>query len=128
VASWSREAGDMALMKTDRPHRCARGLVTIDQLWTLATTWYSTRLQENSRCPQSDEMRSIFDSLSLGGDLWDPQSVTFQVFTFGNVKCLDLTLLPFLRVIAVTSHRYFANSFCKRLFSLADCPIEYRIV
>jgi hypothetical protein len=35
-----------------------RPLVTMDQLWTLATTWYSTRLHENSRRPQADEMRS----------------------------------------------------------------------
>src|SRR5205814_8838979 len=51
-----------------------RPLVTMDQLWTLATTWYSTRLQENSRRPQPDEMRSIFAGLGLGGDFWDPQS------------------------------------------------------
>ena len=54
-----------------------RPLVTMDQLWTLATTWYSTRLQENSRRPQPDEMRSIFAGLGLGGDFWDPQSVSF---------------------------------------------------
>ena len=40
-----------------------RPLVTMDQLWTLATTWYSTRLQQNSRRPQPDEMRFIFASL-----------------------------------------------------------------
>ena len=38
---------------------------------------YSTRLQENSRRPQPDEMRSIFAGLGLGGDFWDPQSDTF---------------------------------------------------
>jgi hypothetical protein len=54
-----------------------RPLVTIDQLWTLATTWYSMRLQENSRRPQPDEMRSIFAGLGLGGDFWDSQSDTF---------------------------------------------------
>jgi hypothetical protein len=37
-----------------------RPLVTMDQLWTLAKTWYSTRLQEHSRRPQPNEMRSIF--------------------------------------------------------------------
>src|SRR5436190_12492948 len=46
-----------------------RPLVTMDQLWTLATTWYSTRLQDNSRRPQPDEMRSIFARLGLEGDL-----------------------------------------------------------
>ncbi len=54
-----------------------RPLVTMDQLWTLATTWYSTRLQENSRRPQPDEMRSIFAGLGLGGDFWNPQSDSF---------------------------------------------------
>jgi hypothetical protein len=37
----------------------------------------STRLQENSRRPQPDEMRSIFARLGLGGDFWDPQSDSF---------------------------------------------------
>jgi hypothetical protein len=53
-----------------------RPLVTMDQLWTLATTWYSTRLQEDSRRPQPDEMVSIFAKLGLAGDFWDPQSDT----------------------------------------------------
>jgi hypothetical protein len=61
--------------------------VTMDQLWTLATTWYpdapqpgeggSTRLQEDSRRPQPDEMRLIFAGLGLGDDFWDPQSDSF---------------------------------------------------
>ncbi len=38
----------------------------------------STRLQENSRRPQPDEMRSIFAGIGLGGDFWDPQSDTFS--------------------------------------------------
>jgi hypothetical protein len=50
-----------------------RPLVTIDQLWRLATAWYSTRLQENSRRPQADEMREIFAGLGLAGDFWDPK-------------------------------------------------------
>src|SRR6184192_4815819 len=45
-----------------------RPLVTMNQLWTLASTWYSTRLQENSRRPQPDEMRSNFARLGLEGD------------------------------------------------------------
>ncbi len=54
-----------------------RPLVRIDQLWALATTWYSTRLQENSRRPQPDEMRAIFAGLGLQGDFWDPRSDRF---------------------------------------------------
>lgn len=54
-----------------------RPLVTIDQLWKLATTWYSTRLRENSRRPQPTEMRAIFAGLGLAGDFWDPSSDRF---------------------------------------------------
>ncbi len=54
-----------------------RPLVGIEQLWTLATTWYATRLQENSRRPRPDEMRQIFAGLGLGGDFWDPRSDSF---------------------------------------------------
>jgi hypothetical protein len=55
-----------------------RPLVTIDQLWTLATTWYATRLQENSRRPRPDEMKAIFAGLGLQGDFWDPSSDRFD--------------------------------------------------
>ena len=51
--------------------------VTIDQLWGLAMTWYSTRLQENSRRPKPDEMREIFSRLGLEGDFWDTRSDSF---------------------------------------------------
>jgi hypothetical protein len=54
-----------------------RPLVTMDQLWKLATTWYSTRLQENSRRPRPDEMRAIFAGLGLEGDFWDPTADRF---------------------------------------------------
>ena len=54
-----------------------RPRVTIDQLWSLATTWYGTRLQENSRRPQPDEMRAIFAGLGLEGDFWDPRADSF---------------------------------------------------
>ena len=54
-----------------------RPLVRIDQLWRLATAWYSTRLQEGSRRPQPQEMRQIFAELGLEGDFWDPLSDRF---------------------------------------------------
>ena len=54
-----------------------RPRVTMDQLWGLASTWYSTRLQPDSRRPKPDEMRSIFAGLGLTGDFWDPQADRF---------------------------------------------------
>ena len=54
-----------------------RPLVRIDQLWALATTWYLTRLQAESRRPKPDEMRGIFAGLGLEGDFWDPTSDNF---------------------------------------------------
>jgi hypothetical protein len=49
----------------------------MDRLWVLATTWYSARLQEDSRRPGPDEMRSIFAGLGLEGEFWDPESDHF---------------------------------------------------
>lgn len=54
-----------------------RPVMSMSQLWTLATTWYSTRLQADSRRPQPGEMRAIFSRLGLEGDFWDPLSDTF---------------------------------------------------
>jgi len=54
-----------------------RPLVSIAQLWALATEWYGTRLQADSRRPQPAEMRQIFARLGLAGDFWDPQTDTF---------------------------------------------------
>jgi len=42
-----------------------RPLVSMVQLWNLATAGYSTRLQEDSRRPQPDEMREIFAGLGM---------------------------------------------------------------
>jgi hypothetical protein len=54
-----------------------RPLVTMSQLWELSTTWYGTRLQEDSRRPQPDEMRQIFANIGLEGEFWNPQSDSF---------------------------------------------------
>ena len=54
-----------------------RPLVRMTQLWGLATAWYATRLQPDSRRPQPAEMREIFARLGLDGDFWDPQSDRF---------------------------------------------------
>jgi hypothetical protein len=50
-----------------------RPLVRMDQLWTLATTWYATRLQEDSRRPKPEEMVGIFAGIGLEGEFWDPK-------------------------------------------------------
>jgi hypothetical protein len=52
-------------------------VVSMKQLWGMATTWYATRLQPDSRRPQPNEIRGIFADLGLEGDFWDPQSDTF---------------------------------------------------
>jgi hypothetical protein len=49
----------------------------MDQLWQLAVTWYSTRLEPVSRRPAPAEMRSIFENIGLEGDFWDPRADSF---------------------------------------------------
>ena len=55
-----------------------RPVVRMDQLWQLAVIWYSTRLEPVSRRPAPAEMRSIFESLGLEGDFWDPRADSFE--------------------------------------------------
>jgi len=54
-----------------------RPSVRMDQLWQMAVTWYSTRLEPDSRRPGPSEMRGIFADLGLHGDFWDPQADAF---------------------------------------------------
>ena len=54
-----------------------RPLVTTEQLWRLSTTWYGSRLREDSRRPQPDEMSAIFAGIGLVGEFWDPTSDQF---------------------------------------------------
>ncbi len=54
-----------------------RPSVRMDQLWRLAVTWYSTRLELESRRPAPAEMRAIFESIGLEGDFWDPLADPF---------------------------------------------------
>ena len=51
-----------------------RPLVRMEQLWQLASIWYATRLQPDSRRPRPDRRRAIFAGLGLAGDFWDPLS------------------------------------------------------
>jgi len=55
-------------------HAPLRPLVTMDRLWIMATTWYTTRLEAVSRRPGPTEMRSVFASIGLDDDFWDPGS------------------------------------------------------
>jgi hypothetical protein len=50
----------------------------MDQLWSLAVTWYATRLEPDSRRPGPDEMRAIFARLGLHGNFWDPEADAFR--------------------------------------------------
>jgi hypothetical protein len=52
-------------------------VVSIDQLWGLASQWYGTRLQPSARRPGPAEMREIFAGLGLTGAFWDPQADSF---------------------------------------------------
>ncbi len=54
-----------------------RPSVRMDQLWRMAVTWYSTRLEAESRRPAPEEIRGIFEGLGLLGDFWDPKADTF---------------------------------------------------
>jgi hypothetical protein len=60
-----------------------RPLVTMEQLWGLASAWYWTRLDEESRRPGADEMRAIFAGLGLDNEFWDPKSDRFGTHGLG---------------------------------------------
>lgn len=51
-----------------------RPLVSLEQLWQLATAWYENRLSAESRRPDANEMVQIFASVGLDGPFWDPHS------------------------------------------------------
>ena len=51
-----------------------RPIVTMPQLWGLATHWYASRLSPTARRPGPAEMREIFGSLGLEGPFWDPEA------------------------------------------------------
>lgn len=53
----------------------ARGLpkrppVSLEQLWQLATIWYSSRLTPEARRPMGEEIRQIFERLGLTDPFW----------------------------------------------------------
>jgi len=54
-----------------------RPLVTMDQIWKLATAWYSTRLEPDARRPGADEIPGIFARIGLDDEFWNPKSSRF---------------------------------------------------
>ena len=50
-----------------------RPMLNLNQLWSLAVTWYGNRLTVDSRRPAPDEMVEIFAQIGLTGPFWDPQ-------------------------------------------------------
>jgi hypothetical protein len=51
-----------------------RPIITLDQLWHLAVTWYGNRLTVESRRPGPEEMVEIFAGIGLEGPFWNPKS------------------------------------------------------
>lgn len=54
-----------------------RPLLSLEQLWHLAVTWYGNRLTIESRRPGPEEMTEVFAAIGLEGPFWDPQSDVF---------------------------------------------------
>ena len=51
-----------------------RPIMSLEQLWYLAVTWYENRLTTESRRPKPDEMVEIFARIGLTGPFWDPRA------------------------------------------------------
>ena len=51
-----------------------RPMITLDQLWELATNWYGNRLTEESRRPGPEEMVQIFGRIGLTDPFFDPKA------------------------------------------------------
>ena len=51
-----------------------RPMINLQQLWSLAVTWYGNRLTVDSRRPGPDEMVEIFAQIGLEGPFWDPKA------------------------------------------------------
>lgn len=47
------------------------GLLTAEQLWDLARTWYSNRLDPDWRRRTAEEAQAVFDRIGLTGPFWD---------------------------------------------------------
>ncbi len=49
-------------------------VVSMAQLWGLASNWYGNRLSPDARRPGPAEMRQIFAGLGLTESFWDPEA------------------------------------------------------
>ena len=47
------------------------GLLTAEQLWDLARTWYSNRLDPGWRRRTVEEAQAVFERIGLTGPFWD---------------------------------------------------------
>jgi len=61
-----------------------RPIITLDQLWHLAVTWYANRLTVESRRPAPEEMVGIFEAVGLRGPFWDPKSDVWTAASQGS--------------------------------------------
>ena len=59
VDRWCRDGG-----------HAKSGLLTLEQLWGLASTWYRDRLALEWRRRTADEAEEVFASLGLTGEFW----------------------------------------------------------
>lgn len=46
------------------------GILTLEQVWALATEWYGSRLNPDWRPKTTAEAQSAFDRIGLVGDFW----------------------------------------------------------
>ena len=46
------------------------GLLSLEQLWGLASTWYRERLSPTWRRRTAEEAQDVFASLGLTGEFW----------------------------------------------------------
>lgn len=59
VERWCRDRGDPK-----------GGVLTLDQLWRLASIWYSNRLAPDWRRRTAEEAQEVFSSIGLTGEFW----------------------------------------------------------
>lgn len=45
-------------------------ILTLDQLWGLASAWYRDRMDRDWRRRTADEAQALFDSQGLTGEFW----------------------------------------------------------